>query len=224
MAPRTNTYNRIRHLRRSSHLQQKQLNVYTPYWDSSPSSSGPRLRRDLHATYRTLESPRSSVITTDAVSRHRLGLFWPRKHATRTREARSLPRGSRGFLSTHALRSCATQSSGENSQIEAGYADTSMRDSTDSVCEEISDRSESTSSPLARDDIKVFKRLWNQRIINVSRDFKFSKEKVHSKFQISLRILKSVNHGAGRKLRVRGELECKNMVRTHCSRLRCSFI
>lgn len=85
----------------------------------------------------------------------------------------------------------------------------------DFACDEISDRSESTSSPSVRDDIKVFKRLWNQRIINVSRDFKFSKDKDHSKFQISLRVLKGVKNGAGRKLRVRGELECKNMVRTH---------
>lgn len=218
MAPRTNTYNRIRHLKRASHLQQKQLNVYTPSWDSSPSSSGPRLPRDLYATYRTLESPRSSLIAIDSVPRHRLGIFWPRKHATWKREALSLPCGSRNFLSTHALRSCDTVGSEESLQIKAGDADSSKAGSTISPCEENADILESKPSSLASDDIKVFKRLWNQRMINVSRDFRFSKDKDHSKYQISLRILKTANNGAGRKLRVRGELECRNMVRTRCAR------
>lgn len=217
MAPRTNACNRIRHFERAPLFQRNELHTHPPWWDTSRHNSRARFRRHLHSTHRTLKSSRRSANTIYPVFGDRLALLWCRRHAIWAQKPLSPLRGARSLFDTHALRSNASEDAGETLQVEAGDADPSKGNITAWVYEDNTDGLESKLSSQLRNDIKVFKRLWNQRIINVSRDFK-SEDKGHSKFQISLRILKGVENDTGRKLRVRGELESNNMVRTHCLR------
>lgn len=222
MAPRTKACNYILHLKRASYIQ-NDLHIYTPCWDFGHHNATPRLRRALHATTRTLESSRNSVATI-ALSRRQWELDRHRRHAFWVRKSPSLPRGARGFANTRALTSNVIEPSAENLPVKTGGADISHGDSTVSIRENDTDELETDLSPAAQNDIKIFRTIWKRGIINVSRDFKVFEDKGHSKFSIKLRIPKRAHDEEERKLRVRGELESTDKVRTYCPReLRISF-
>ncbi|CEJ55272.1 hypothetical protein PMG11_01539 [Penicillium brasilianum] len=211
MTPRTKACNCITHLKRATSHRQYGLHIYTPCWDFGRHNATPRLCRGPHSTTRTLSSTRILVTTTAQCrgqwesDRHKRYAFWVRKSPL-------LPRGARGIVNTHAMTSNVTEPSVENLHVEAGEADISHGDSTASVRENHTDKFETDLSPSARNDIKIFKNLWNRRIVNVSRDFQVFEDEGRSKFNINLRIRKGThdNGEQERKLRVRGELESTN--------------
>lgn len=214
MAPRTNACHCIQHLKGATYYRQNSLYTHTSCRGFSGHNSTPRLRRDLHATHRTLKSSRSFVTTSITASQDQLDLNRRRRHAIWVRKSLSFPRGARGFFNTHTLRSNATEDSGENLQVESGDADVSFSDNTVSGNENDVDEFETSLSLTARNDIKTFRHLWNRKLIRLSRDLKLFKDKGHSKFKLKLRIPNSVSNSEETKLRVRGEVETTSTVRT----------
>ncbi|KAJ5890704.1 uncharacterized protein N7473_006932 [Penicillium subrubescens] len=207
MAPRTNACHCIQRLKEATYHHRDDLHIYTPYWGSSRHNSTPRLRRDLYATHRTLNSSQSSVTTSIPVSRDQLDWNRRRRHAIWARKSLPLPHGARSFFNTRSLRSNATEDSGEDLQVESGDADVSISDSTVSANDNDIDKFETSLSPAARKDIKTFRHLWNRKIIRLSRDLKLFKDKGNSKFKLKLRIPNGLNNAEETKLRVRGEIE-----------------
>lgn len=225
MAPRTNACNCIRQFRQAPFSHRNDLQMYTPCWDLSRLNSSTRFRRDLHTTPRILKSSRSSIIAKEPVYGDQLEFVDCGGHTVRVRKWLSLPRGARSSFSTCASRFSGAENARESVQAEIRDACISYGDHLISGREHNTDKLETNLSSSARNDMKTFRHIWNRRIIFVSKSLKVCAKEGRSKFIMNLRILKGEHSGGNKKLRVRGELESTNKVRTCYPReSRLSFI